>query len=462
MKYSIVIFYTLSYICICKNMTDYEIKFDELTAKFIELKRSVEERKSSAGFLEYKGHTDGIVCRTCLSIAGEIYYLATTYYDDTGMLKVASFLCHYVIGFSPEACNGFIYKFGPVLITSLLGHYMTPEYICNSPYVCSTEHYITLDSDDYARELLKDKPSNITKTTIDIVSKRWKMLHVTDIHTDLFYQVGSLGDCPDSNCCRNTPSYDIPLEKKAGPWGYIGKCDLPLKTLSHFVEKAVYNDKPDFIIWTGDNPSHSIWDANNQEEIFNITRIFTTMLLQPGIPVYPTLGNHEKFPADQFFPFEDPKQEEKPLLKFFADQWRHWLGEEAYNEFLRYGFYSKRHLDTNLRIVSYNCLYCDILNFYLIKDPTDPSGQIRWLERTLRYAELNDEVVYIIGHIPVGDTSILSECSKRIKAIIDRYSHIIRGIFGGHTHYDEVKVISEYFNKDKISAISFIAPSLTT
>jgi sphingomyelin phosphodiesterase len=469
MKATWIQIFILSAIAIITEQSGFEEfveykEFSDLKEKVVNLETTLTHKKASLeGFLNgFSNHTDSFICRACMKVYGEIYYLLTNYYSKTGGLQLARFLCHEIIGFSKEACSGFVDTYGPVLVTSLLDHYMTPEYKCRYKWICPNDHFISLNADDYAKEVLKDKPVNSTDPVIGNAT-RWNVLHVTDIHTDLLYKEGSRGECPDANCCRDSSlSGSVSDDKKAGKWGYVGKCDIPVRTLENFVNQAVKQQKPDFILWTGDNPSHSIWDNNNQEEIFNITSIFTNLLSGHNIPIYPCLGNHEKFPADQFFPFEDKDPQEKKLLQFFADLWRPLLGEDAYQEFLQYGFYSKKHLDTNLRIVSFNCLYCDVVNFYLIKDPTDPTGQIEWLENTLKLAESNNEVVYIIGHMPVGDTSILSECSKRIKAIVDRYSHIIRGIFGGHTHYDEVKVLSEYFDKDKITGLSFIAPSLTT
>jgi len=80
----------------------------------------------------------------------------------------------------------------------------------------------------------------------------------------------------------------------------------------------------------------------------------------------------------------------------------------------------------------------------------------------LKNAEKLNEVVYVLGHIPPGDNSYLSECTKRYDAIVDRFSHIIKGQFYGHTHNDEFRTVSEYFDKTKVSGIIFTAPSLTT
>lgn len=252
----------------------------------------------------------------------------------------------------------------------------------------------------------------------------------------------------------------------AGHWGFMGKCDLPLRTTQNFADFIFSDIDPDFIIWTGDNPSHSEWKQDNQNEVYNVTKLFSDMLKRKSkrtnevIPVYPCLGNHEKFPIDQYYPYDNII--EKPLLKTIGDIWIDFLGEEAYQEFTNYGFYSKKHLDTNLRIVSYNCLLCDVVDFYLIKNPNDPNNQLKWLENTFANAEKNGEIVYLIGHIPVGDSSFLSECSRRYQVLLDRYSHIIRGHFSGHTHFDEVKIMTRFYNEEESSGMIFIAPSLTT
>jgi len=176
------------------------------------------------------------------------------------------------------------------------------------------------------------------------------------------------------------------------------------------------------------------------------------------------LGNHEKFPNDQFYPYDS--QKENLVLKTYGTYWKKWLGEEAYETFINFGYYSKKHLDTNLRIISYNCLYCDSINFYLIKNPSDPNDQLKWLENELRKAEENNEQVYLITHIPFIDGFFLTECAKRFKALVDRFSYIIRGQFAGHTHNDEINIQTEYFSnqtkeKENIGVV-FTAPSFTT
>lgn len=59
---------------------------------------------------------------------------------------------------------------------------------------------------------------------------------------------------------------------KAGYWGSLAGCDLPVQTFDLFLnEIKKYN--LDFIIWTGDNTAHDIWQ---QTQSYNIN--FTTFL----------------------------------------------------------------------------------------------------------------------------------------------------------------------------------------
>lgn len=78
---------------------------------------------------------------------------------------------------------------------------MTGEYICSFSVICDYLHVEKLNPDDYARELLKDKQK---KTLPEIAEnpKKWKVMHLTDLHTDLHYTEGSLGECNDPTCCQ--------------------------------------------------------------------------------------------------------------------------------------------------------------------------------------------------------------------------------------------------------------------
>lgn len=229
------------------------------------------------------------------------------------------------------------------------------------------------------------------------------------------------------------------------------------------MKKITQEIKPDFIIWTGDNPSHTPWKSN-YDEVYNSTQTFVNLLVdkyQYNKPVFVAFGNHESSMTDMYQPFNKTKNSEflNTMQKIFSN----WITKPEEKEtFLQYGYFTTKFPNSNLRIISLNTFLCDIFNFYLIQNPTDPFSQFSWLIKTLREAELNHEEVFIISHIPPGDTNYMSECSKRFKAIVDRFQNIIKGQFYGHTHYDEMKLIPEYFDSNVMAGVEFVAPSLTT
>lgn len=90
---------------------------------------------------------------------------------------------------------------------------------------------------------------------------------------------------------------------------------------------------------------------------------------------------------------------------------------------------------------------------WLWYQPEDPDGQLRWLEKTLLQAETDSEFVHILAHIPAGN-----ECQKTWRQeylkIVNRYAHIIRAQFNGHTHNDEVLL---YFGGDNNTRVNNVA-----
>jgi len=95
-------------------------------------------------------------------------------------------------------------------------------------------------------------------------------------------------------------------------------------------------------------------------------------------------------------------------------------------------------------------------------NPTNPLGQLDWLESTLRQAEQAGESAFIIGHIPPAANYFNSEASRRYNALIDRFNNTIKGQFYGHSHSDEWKLIHEYFNKTNVVGIVHTCGSLST
>jgi len=189
----------------------------------------------------------------------------------------------------------------------------------------------------------------------------------------------------------------------------------------------------------------------------NLTQYFKQYF--PNTTIYPLFGNHENFPSDQY---DTVGNDTAWLPRNTSDLWKQWLDEEAYQTFRQYGYYSMYNQAHNLRVIALNTQACDVLNFYLLEDLTDPLNHLAWLKQQLYDAESKNQTVWLTGHIPPGSYSCYKPWTVRYKALVDRFTHIIRGGFFGHHHTDEFEVITSYNNSDEAVGVVFIDPSLTT
>ena len=133
----------------------------------------------------------------------------------------------------------------------------------------------------------------------------------------------------------------------AGRWGFVGFCDLPIVkilyiqvTVYNFLEHIKNDIKPDLILWTGDSNSHSVWNSTQQETIDVVTLLCTLMKdkFNFSMPIYPAIGNHEFFPADEFNPFNNT--DNFIIFNLTANLWKDWIGTEAINKYIENGYYT--------------------------------------------------------------------------------------------------------------------------
>ena len=393
-------------------------------------------------------------CTLCQRIVNAVTTTIREKYGYEGIEYYAELLCS--LYFDRGVCNSYITQYGPVLIDSFILRAGNEENLCHKFGFCF-EGEETEDSYDYAIRLLKDKPKNKKREKIDYSAPTLKMIQLTDIHLDVKYIENGTVFCDEPICCR-TPASNY-SRIKSGKFGHLGKCDANLNLLDSFIEKA-YELNPDFIIWTGDNSPHNSKNAT-QEENYEATRIVKNKLdakFKNEIIIYPALGNHEKYPADLYI------GDEAELLENYAQIFKDYFYEEkAFESFRKYGYYTEKYKNTNLRIVVLNCLICDTWNFYVIGGRHDAAKkEFIWLEEVLRQAEKNGEYIYLIDHFPINNHAELTECAQRLRALFDRFDYIIRGFFSGHTHYDDIAPVRTYFEPKPIININFIAPPLTS
>ena len=453
-RFIICLLFFISIFCLKKET----IKDEPLTDKQIEeieilINNYVKENKKVLDDYFKLKMANSDICNSCQNFIEILQTILLQKYGVEGVYEGATLLCS--IFLRKDVCYGAISRYGPYLLDSLIKRYVDKYAICNAVNLCNTTiEYI--DIEEYAQNILKDKPErNVPK--INETANILKVLQISDIHLDPNYKEGAIANCDIPLCCRDMPeNNNLKNYVLAGKYGHIGKCDSNVELVDAFSQEAS-KLKPDFILFTGDNIAHNVWE-DTQEEVVEATKIQIDIMKKyfKDIPIYPALGNHEKAPVDEFY------GPESVLLNGLADIFKEYLPKEAEETFRKYGFYTLLHKNTNLRIISLNCIICDTMNFNLIFDASQAKFQFDWLENVLSNAEKNGEIVYIQDHIPIGSHQHTYQCSYRMKILMDRYQNIIRGYFSGHSHSEYLTIVTEYYNKNKPVQIDYVSSGLTT
>lgn len=236
------------------------------------------------------------------------------------------------------------------------------------------------------------------------------------------------------------------------------QCDPPEVMLNHslkHISLTFDNNKYEFSVFTGDIVDHDVAHCDPDTTRYAETRSYKIMrhfLHQQ--PVYPTLGNHDTFPCGQLAP-------ERLNNKTFNESLYHWNDDlisdlwisngwidSSLKSFIRqhYSSYTTT-TDRGLKIISLNsnCYYKKNLYAYInMEAEPDLFGQWEFLINELIESENSNQRVWILAHIPAGDADALPIQSEIFAGIVKRFSPFtIAGIFYGHTHRDQVKVLYE-------------------
>jgi hypothetical protein len=391
-------------------------------------------------------------CTLCKRIVAAVRTTVEEKYTPDEIINLIALICSITKDY--DYCYNYYSNYGIPFLKNAFIRITNSENFCNTLGFCE-EGQLCEDTYDYALRLLKDKP-NKKKENIDNTAPKLKMIQVTDIHYDQHYVENGTIYCDTPLCCHEPASQYSRI--KSGKFGGSLNCDTSINTLKSFVQ-AAYDLNPDFLIWTGDNAQHDAWNSTQEEAYFATSTIKKEIdeVFKNSIPIYPVIGNHEVYPNDLL------ASGKESIFQVYADIYKDYFFEEqALETFSKYGYYTEKHPNTNLRIIALNCLYCDSVNYHhLSSNHTEAKKEFIWLEQVLREAESNGEYVYILDHFPINSEFTLAECSKRLIAIFDRFDYIIRGYFSGHNHLDDIAPVRRYFEPRPIININYIAPSLT-
>jgi len=359
---------------------------------------------------------------------------------------------------------------------------------------------------------------NSTRDTFNVV-------HFTDFHLQLRYELGSESNCSTPMCCLPESvnkdlrskdynfdqyfkhfgskseeysfypdaNYDENNEYHTGEYydfpkyrgvnfnsapatafgGYL--CDSPELLLNNslaYISQAHKDKDFEFSIFTGDLVDHDVIhcdaETTKNAELRNFELMKTYL---DHIPIYPSLGNHDTFPYGQLSPLKyDFNNSYDGNNELMIEVWVNngWLPESerdvVKNHYSGFAVTTKR----NLKVISLNsnCYYQKNLWSY-INLSTDPDlfGQWEFLVNELIESEQNNQRVWIMAHIPVADYDALPFQAQIFGKIVERFSpYTIANIFYGHTHRDQFHVLyASNSSKDAENVVNmaWVAQSIT-
>ncbi|KAK2154070.1 hypothetical protein LSH36_278g06048 [Paralvinella palmiformis] len=452
--------------------------------------------------LVYHLGNDSKECENCLTFWTLMKNLACGGIEWSTVRDIVIQWCIENLPLHPDVCNGTVSIQGKHIYCIILQ--ADPRHFCESINACSPPDDRTGRPPISERTpwAVKDKllmegkwprkRSNNAKTPE--VDKYVKIAALADVHVQINHVVGSAVECETDVCCLE----DYPGNGSARYWGEY-TCNLPLHTLQLFLER-VRGIHPDFVIFAGDIPPHTMWDETETSQL-NCSEIIVdamTKTFGPDLRVYPAVGNHEMYPSNLF---STRIGETQRMIQRFTEIWSKPAGFNPTNNvtFSEMSYYTLpvpghdklRIVTINTELywqekiilnspnlfrlfwechpVSWRVLLLTVsvsrytMNFYsTINEPIDENEHHKqWINNTLREARKNDEKVIVISHHPVGGSDVIVRSARWWEAIINEYHDVIVLHVSGHTHFDELKL---NFNPLTMQAvgINHVAPSANT
>ncbi|KAI5461391.1 Metallo-dependent phosphatase-like protein [Mariannaea sp. PMI_226] len=426
---------------------------------FLNTERSIESRDWVEDL--WNDFKSDVTCAGCETLVAALKGLAAL--SDKAFIDVLQEICKISGAEDDDVCEGALQLEGPIIASGLrsmsIGSRTSEEFCTTFLGLCAYPEVQQWNVPFPSSKPSKSRPAPSGKKPI-------KVVHYSDIHIDPLYVEGSNSNCTKPICCRPYTDADKPGNNKspAGPNG-DHKCDAPV-SLEKSMYDAIQKIVPDaaFTIFTGDIVDHAVWNTSQSYNTQQITNAYGLMSDSLGT-VYGTAGNHEASPANAFQP-NSVGSSSQWVYNLLSGIWTQWIGAEGKADSQALGSYSVKHPGGNLRIISLSTNMYYRQNYWLYRKTMvqDPNNQIAWLVKELDAAEKANERVFIIGHMPFGDSDSFHSQSNYLDQVVNRYSATISAMFFGHTHDDQFQIsYSDWSNRKFSNALvaSYIGPSLT-
>ncbi|RDA90043.1 hypothetical protein CP533_4924, partial [Ophiocordyceps camponoti-saundersi (nom. inval.)] len=270
---------------------------------------------------------------------------------------------------------------------------------------------------------------------------RGRFLHITDLHPDEFYKVGS--DPAHGNGCH----------RGHGPAGFYGaektSCDSPWALINATFDWIARNvkDQVDFVVWTGDSARHGGDDEYPRDAagILDSNRAVAAKFLDTfsapdgrlSVPVVPNLGNND------FLPHNTLDAGPNSWFRAYGDMWERFIPEEHDDQFRRGGWFAVDVIPGRLAVISLNTMY-----FFQRNDAVDGCARLsepgyehmEWLRRQLQRLREAGMKAILMGHVPPARTDSKQNwdetCWQRYTLWLRQYRDVVTASLYGHMNID--------------------------
>jgi len=335
-----------------------------------------------------------------------------------------------------QVCKGMVEAYEEEVLQLLWTVYATPQAICSYIDMCPALQPTPPATDIPVRSDLTNRNGELYWPSWGKEEGMGTFVHLSDVHLDLDYVPGSNTQCGLPVCCNPADGPATSPSNSAGFWGDYN-CDTSSWLAQDVLDSiAAMNPPPDFILYTGDDPDHRVWEQSQKLNLASVLA-WSDMInktLGKEIPIFNTVGNHEAFPINQF---AGPGLDSW-LYDACVDAWAPFLPEDA-QKTMAYGGYFQARVRPGLRVVSLNSNFLTDDNFWIWSNKTDGQRQLNWLADVLSQTRALGEKAIIICHAPIAswDTSL----AEQYLAIGATYSDVIVNLFMGHTHHNALHVL---------------------
>ena len=140
------------------------------------------------------------VCLLCHDIVKLVQKSVKKQPLETIVEDLAMVICAKKTSFAKNVCKGAIKEMTGIILNNFWLHRTDPHMICPALKLCSQE---------YQKRILKDDIAKILKGKVEkeweapTLRKTLKVMHISDLHVDLFYTAGSESKCNEPTCCRS-------------------------------------------------------------------------------------------------------------------------------------------------------------------------------------------------------------------------------------------------------------------